>query len=76
MKALPFVLALVALMWFLNLRLTTRPRRQRTRLYAVDLDRLSEGDRLRWQAYHELLASGRSLGGAQVADIDRWPKRG
>jgi hypothetical protein len=75
MKALPFILAFIVLMAFLSWRLETRPRRQRARLYAVDLDKLSEADRLRWQAYHELLASGRSLGRAEMADINGWPKR-
>lgn len=46
--------------------------RQRVKLNLVDVDSLSDGDRVRWQTYTEQLARNMPLSPEQIVHVDRW----
>ena len=48
--------------------------RQRALLDAVDLSRLSDAQRMRWQSYDSRLQRKQSLSVEQEREISHWPK--
>ena len=48
--------------------------RQRALLDAVDLSRLSDAQRMRWQSYDSRLQRSQSLSVEQEREISHWPK--
>jgi len=48
--------------------------RQRALLDAVDLSRLGDAQRMRWQSYDSRLQRSQSLSAEQEREISHWPK--